>query len=147
MSSVNHDLYEKDFYAWSLKTAELIRQKKFEDIDLEHTAEEIESMGRGEKNQLISHLAILVAHLLKWQYQPERRGTSWQKTIKYQRSRIPSLIEKSPSLKYEIDKTFKEAYIEATRIAAAEMITLEAVFPEVCPFSMEQALDNDFFPE
>lgn len=147
MGSINSQLYEKDFYAWAMENAELLRQKKFEEIDIENIAEEIESMGRGEKSQFISHLVVLVAYLLKWQYQPERRGSSWQKTINYQRYRIPKLLQESSSLKNKLDDVLDDAYVRGVNIAAAEMIKDEIEFLKVCPFTLEQCLDNDFFPE
>ena len=148
MDNLNHlPTYEQDFYAWALENANLLRQKKFDEIDIEHIAEEIESMGRGEKNQFISHLAVLIAHLLKWQYQPDRRGSSWEKTINYQRYRIPKLLKESPSLKYNIDETLDDAYLRGVSIASAEMIKAEIEFPEVCPFSLEQCLDAAFLPD
>jgi hypothetical protein len=63
-----HSTYDKDFYAWAMENAELLRQKKFEEIDIDNIAEEIESMGKGNKRSVFSHLSILIAHLLKWKF-------------------------------------------------------------------------------
>jgi len=139
--------YDTDFYAWTLHNAESIRQGRFSEIDLEHVAEELESMGRSDKSKLTRRLAILLAHLLKWQYQPNRRSRSWMLTIKEQRIRITRQLKESPSLKYELNITLEEAYEEASVIAARQTGLDESIFPERCPFSFEQCLDIKFLPE
>lgn len=139
--------YESDFYAWTMHNAELIRQGKFSEIDSEHIAEEIESMGRSDQRELANRLAVLIGHLLKWQYQPTRRGKSWQLTIKVQRMGILRLIKQSPSLKHKIHTTLNDAYEEASVIAASETGLNESHFPANCPFTFEQCVDQAFFPE
>ena len=86
------DLYEQDFYAWTLKNAALLREGPLETLDREHLAEELESMGRGEKRELMNRLVLLLAHLLKWQAQTNRRSRSWQLTLKEQRRQAKSHI-------------------------------------------------------
>lgn len=142
-----HDLYEKDFYAWAFKNAELLRLKKFDDLDIENIAEEIESMGRSEKRQIITRLSLLIMHLLKWQHQPERRGSSWASTIKEQRRQLNKLLKESPSLKNKIEAGFNEAYESAVIMAAKEMNILEYDFPDTCMFDLQSCLDDDFLPE
>lgn len=102
--------YEKDFYAWLLKSAQMLRQEKFSELDVEQIAEELEGMARSDKRQLLNRFAALLAHLLKWQYQPEKRSKSWERTIREQRKRISLLLEESPSLKSEIDQKLSDAY-------------------------------------
>lgn len=143
---VEHE-YDKDFYAWALHSAELIREGKFSEIDTEHLAEEIESMGKSDKRELVNRFAVLLAHLLKWQFQPGRRGNSWKYTIQTQRFEVNELLEDSPSLKYEIDKKLEHAYEKALLIAINETGLNQEIFPNKCPFPLEQALDADFFPE
>lgn len=138
--------YEKDFYAWALESAQLIREGKFTEVDIKHLAEEVESMGKSDRRKLISHFAVLLAHLLKWQFQPERRSNSWQYTIKTQRFEVNELLIDSPSLKYELDKQLEHAYEKALLLAANETGLSTEIFPKVCPFSLEETLDNDFFP-
>ncbi|HCB12157.1 MAG TPA: DUF29 domain-containing protein [Gammaproteobacteria bacterium] len=147
MSTVVTGLYDQDFYAWAMKNAELIRQGRFAETDLEHITEELESMGRSEWYELVDRLAVLLAHLLKWRYQPERRGNSWRLTIKEQRRRVGLRLKKSPSLKHEIDETLAEAYETAALKAAKEMKVDESRFPPACPFSLEQVLDRDYWPD
>lgn len=143
---VQHE-YEKDFYAWALHSAELIRQGKLAEVDLEHIAEEIESMGKSDKRELVSRFAVLLAHLLKWQFQPERRGNSWKYTIKTQRFEVTELLDDSPSLKYELDKQLEHAYEKALLLAVNETGLSQDTFPDSCPFSLEQSLDSNFFPK
>lgn len=143
----HHSAYEKDFYAWAIENAELIRQKKFEKIDFDNIAEEIESMGRSEKRGLISHLRVLIAHLLKWKYQPECRTNSWKSTIRNARYQIRELLEDSPSLKNEISLKLTKAYKDAIIIAADETGIIQEDFPKHCPFELENCLDNDFLPD
>lgn len=136
--------YEKDFYSWTLHSAKLLRDGKFSEVDIENVAEEIESMGKSDKRELISRFALLLSHLLKWQYQPERRGNSWKHTIKNQRLEVRELLKDSPSLKYEIDNQIEYAYEKALNIAIEETGLSESTFPKNCPFSLEQCLDNEF---
>ncbi|HLB43263.1 MAG TPA: DUF29 domain-containing protein [Gammaproteobacteria bacterium] len=139
--------YDRDFYAWAIHNAQLLRQGKLSEVDIKNVAEEIESMGKSEKRELINRLAILMAHLLKWQYQPGNRGNSWKYTIKEQRSCLSRLIEESPSLKHELEKRLGEAYEDACYIALSETGLNEDAFPKTSPFSLKQVLNQDFFPK
>ncbi|MBI4639654.1 MAG: DUF29 domain-containing protein [Candidatus Tectomicrobia bacterium] len=139
--------YEQDFYAWLLKSAELLRQKKFSELDVEHIAEELEGMARSDKRQLINRFAVLLAHLLKWQYQPDRRSKNWERSMKEQRKRTRLLLEDSPSLQYEIEKHLSDAYEIALLSAANETGIDELAFPESCEYSLEEILDPNFYPE
>ncbi len=141
-----HESYEKDFYAWTSHNAELLRHKKFDEIDIENIAEEIESMGKSTKRELINRFAILLAHLLKWQFQPERRSNSWKNTIEEQRDEIIELIEDSPSLKYELNEKIERAYRRATLIASTETGMTKETFPKTCPFTLDDSLNFDFLP-
>lgn len=147
MSTKNQLSYEKDFYAWSIHNAKLLRAGKLSEIDIENIAEEIESMGKGEKRELINRLAVLIAHLLKWKYQPIRRSRSWKLTIKEQRIQLAHLFEESPSLKHEIELKLKDAYEQAVVIAERETALEEKTFPKKSPFDLKQCLNQNFFPE
>ena len=144
MSNTNHVLYEKDFYAWILATTELLKTKKFDDLDVEHLVEEIESMGKSERRQIMTRLGILIAHLLKWQYQPKKRSNSWKLTIKEQRRQIHELLEESPSLKNKIETDFQKAYENAVIIASRETGIVEEDFLSTCPFDLQLCLDMDY---
>lgn len=142
----NHTEYEKDFYAWAIHNAKLLREGKLSKIDIKNIAEEIESMGKSEKRELINRLAVLLAHLLKWHFQSERRTHSWKYTIKEQRLRLKDLLIESPSLKKSLKENLNHAYEHALIIAIGETNLSEKTFPKKCPFSLQQALDQDFFP-
>jgi uncharacterized Zn finger protein len=107
------DLYEKDFYAWANEQAALLRAGHLSSADILNLAEEIESMGRSERNQLANRLAVLMAHLLKWQRQPNLRGNSWRLTIREQRRRIGRVLEQNSSLKDKLPTILAEAYGDA----------------------------------
>ena len=139
--------YEQDFYAWLRKSAELLRQRKFSELDVENIAEELEGMAKSEKRQFINRFAVLLAHLIKWHYQPDKRSKSWERTIKEQRKRILLLLEDSPSLHYEIEKLLSDAYEIAILVAANDTGIDESAFPESCEYSLEEILDNTFYPE
>lgn len=139
--------YEKDFYAWTQEQANLIRQGKFNEIDTLHIIDEIESMGRSEKRALKSRLAVLLMHLLKWQYQPTFRGVSWTITIRNQRWEIAELLEDNPSLQHWVTDTMLDAYKQARLNAQTETALRLDVFPEECPWTVEQVVSNEFFPE
>jgi len=138
--------YEQDYYGWTQQTAQLIRHGNFTDIDLEHLAEELEDMGANKERELENRLGILLAHLLKWRYQPERRGSSWRLTIKEQRQRILRILRKNPSLKAHLDETCRDAYSDAILIAARETGLPETLFPQENSLSWEQTI-SDFWPE
>lgn len=137
--------YEEDFYAWALHNAQLIRSGKFQELDNNNIAEELEGMSRREKRAFVGRLALLLVHLLTWQYQPIRRSTSWKQTIKEQRNQLLRLLKESPSLKHDSLEKLTDAYEDA--IVAAERETNFTEFPRTCPFTFEECLDRDFFPD
>ncbi|KJR41537.1 protein of unknown function DUF29 [Candidatus Magnetoovum chiemensis] len=140
-------LYETDFYAWSLKTAELIRQGKFAELDIENIAEEIEDLGRNNKRELLSRLDVLIMHLLKWQFQSNKRSDSWQSTIATQRKEIKRLLEDSPSLKYNIEDTIEKAFKDAKITFEIETHIPKKTLPDICPYTWEQLDDYYFMPD
>lgn len=139
--------YDKDFYAWSLHNAALIREGKLSEVDLENVAEEIESMGKANRRELISRLAVLLAHLLKWKFQPSLRGRSWEITIKEQREEVKDQLDESPSLKHELDDQFNRAYRKALNIVEKETGLNQNTLPKNCPFSLKESLEENFLPE
>ncbi len=140
-------LYDRDFYAWTTEQAELLRAGRLGDMDLEHIAEEIESMGRSEKRELISRLTVLLLHLLKWQFQPLRQGPSWRLSIATTRDTLADHLEENPSLRGMMEAGIVTAYRRARRNAAVETGFVEDSFPAVCPWSAEQLLAEDFWPQ
>jgi len=127
--------YETDFYAWTREQAAKLRTGA--PIDAEHIAEELESLGRSEEQQLTNRLAVLLQHLLKCEYQPERRSASWDATIKEQRRRVERLLKQNPSLQAKLAECIEDAYQTAVTFAALETGILEEDFPSECPYQPE----------
>ncbi len=101
---MNADLYDFDYYTWTHRQAQLLRQGRFNELDVPHLIEELESMGTRERRELYHRLAILAAHLLKWIYQPNRRGNSWRRTIAVQRLGLADLLAVNPDLKLQLEE-------------------------------------------
>ena len=142
----NPTLYDSDFYAWTAEQAELLRAGRLSEADLEHITEEIESMGRSEKRELVSRLTILLLHLLKWQFQPVRQGPSWRLSIATTRDALADYLEENPSLRAVLEASIGVGYKRARRNAAVETGLAEESFPTVCVWSTEQLLAEDFWP-
>jgi len=143
----NQQLYDQDFYAWANEQAGLLRAGRLSEADIEHIAEEIESMGKTEKRELVNRLAVLLLHMLKWQFQPGRRGASWEVTIRNQRRALADHLDDNPSLKPKLPEAVARAYADARGEAYAETGLPESVFPAQCPWSNDQIMDRDFWPE
>jgi len=141
------NLYDRDFYAWANEQAGLLRAGKLSEADIENIAEEIESMGKSEKRELLSRLTILLLHLLKWQYQPLRRVPSWRLSIATTRDRLADHLADNPSLRATIEASIGTAYRRARRDAALETGFREDTFPADCPWSFSQMMEDDFWPE
>ena len=117
------------------------------DIDIEHIAEEIEDVGKSEQRELSSRLALLLSHLLKWQFQPSHRGASWEKTIKAQRKEIGYSLNETPSLKAKFSDGDWLDVVWAEAVAQAVSETGLDIFPDECPWTNEQIMGIDFYPE
>lgn len=140
-------LYDEDFFAWANEQARLLRAGRLSDADIEHIAEEIESMGKAEKRELVSRLVVLLVHLLTWQFQVKRRGASWEATIRLQRRALTDHLADNPSLKSRIPEALARSYGDAIIAAAAETRLPEGTFPAVCPWDFAQIMAADFWPE
>jgi len=147
MNTVAARLYETDFYGWIQNQADVLRSGNLDSLDLENLIEEVESMGKSQKRSLTSRLEVLLMHLLKWQYQPSLRGSSWQFTIEEQRVRIAENLSENPSLKSQIPACMQTAYQHAKRLAARETGLAGSAFPPECPWTFDLAMDGDFWPE
>ncbi|MCI4624432.1 MAG: DUF29 domain-containing protein [Candidatus Magnetoovum sp. WYHC-5] len=146
-TTTEQSLYERDFYEWGLYNAELLRQGRLSEIDIENIAEELESMSRRDKREVGNRLKLLIAHLLKWQYQSIRRSNSWRSTISDQRAQIKYLIKDSPSLKHSIEVIISESFEDAKVSFEDETGISQKHLPFNCPYSFEQMMDNRFWPE
>lgn len=139
--------YDADIIAWSQEQARLLRAGNFSALDIEHIADEVEDVGKSERRELVNHLALLLAHLLKWEVQPMRRGASWSATIREQRKESRRLIRLTPSLAPMLDdpEWIGAAWSNAV-ILAIKDTDLDA-FPETCPWSLHDVLRDDWSPE
>jgi hypothetical protein len=139
-------LYEKDFYRWLEQTVALVREGRLEEIDRDILLDELESMGKRDKRELMNRLSILIAHLLKWQVQAEARSSGWIGSIAEQRLQITGQLEDSPSLKGFLPEAATNAYPKALSLAARETELGPESFPATCPFAISELLDDDFYP-
>jgi hypothetical protein len=140
--------YESDVVAWANQQAWLLRNKKFDLLDLEHLAEEIEDVGKSEQRELASRMAVLLQHLLKWHYEAARQGTSWQLTIKNHRERVKRRLKTTPSLKncLQDEDWWVDAWLDARTGAEKETGIEFDKFPENCSWTVEQILADDWLP-
>ncbi len=147
-------LYETDFYAWTQQQSALLKQNVLEKLDLIHLVEELEDLGRRERQELRNRLSVLLGHLLKWHYQPERRGNSWRATIREQRTQVQLVLSDNPSLKPYLAEALALAKPLPWRIAyqlgqdlAVQDTGLDySTFPAECPYTLAKILDQIFFP-
>jgi hypothetical protein len=141
--NTHHD----DFYGWTQEQARLLKTGQFQQLDIEHLVEELECMGARERRELANRLAVLLAHLLKWQYQPERRGRSWMFTIKTQRFDARTVLQQNPGIRPLLPEILENAYYKARLSAAKQTGREETAFPNVCPWSVAEILEDGFWPE
>ena len=141
-------LYKTDFYAWSQKQAELLREEEWESLDWQQIAEEIESLGRNDRREVKSRLGVLIMHLLKLTYQrrPSFLTRSWRNTIAEQRNRLDEALAESPTLRAQINELIAEAYPYAVKDAVRETGLPRTTFPDACPYRIEQLLNEAYWP-
>jgi Domain of unknown function DUF29 len=140
------ELYENDYYSWTEAQAQALRDRKTSSLDWDNLAEEVEDLGKAERHRLESHLELLLMHLLKWSFQPQRRSRSWSKSIREHRFRISRVLRDNPGLKAKLEETFADAYESARFCAQNETTIGVTAFSESCPWIMADALRDDFWP-
>ncbi len=140
------ELYEKDFSEWARQNAKLLRSGRVGEADLENIAEEIEDLSKRERRSLHRRLTRLIQHLLKWQYQAEKRSSSWERTIIEQRDAIREILEGSPSLRRGVADAASKAYPVSVKLASADTRQPATAFPDVCPYRLEELLEDGFLP-
>jgi hypothetical protein len=138
------DLYETDFYAWTLEQSKLLGLGQWQSLDIANLVEEIESLGKQQKQELRNRLGVLIGHLLKWDFQPELRGKSWRSTIIEQRDRITLHLADNPSLKSYLDQAVIDAYKLALSLVVRETPLDYPDLPSDCPYTLSQILDPKF---
>ncbi|GIX42346.1 MAG: hypothetical protein KatS3mg129_2079 [Leptospiraceae bacterium] len=135
-------LYEEDFYLWIKTQIELLKEKRWELIDIENLIEELESMGRSEIRSLASYIGILFAHLYKWDQFPEKRTRSWMNSILYSRKDILKLLKKQPSLKSKLNEAIEDGWDEAKKIIVKDTDIDYRTLPDNSPYTFEDAMNR-----
>jgi hypothetical protein len=141
--------YEQDVVAWANEQVALLRAGELTAIDVQHIAEEIEDVGKSEQRELASRMSVLLAHLLKWQFQPSRRSKSWEFTIRTQRKEVAYVLDEAPSLRGKFsDSAWLDIVWSKARSSASDETGLDLdAFPEVLPWAADDVLSQEFHPE
>lgn len=139
--------YEADYYGWTMDQAAAVRAGRFDLVDRENLAEEIEDLGKKERREVESRLVLVLLHLLKWQFQPEKRKGGWEASIRVQRNDLNEVLAENPSLKDYPEERLTTAYAKARLAAERETGIAYEAFPEACPYSVAQVLEESFFPD
>jgi hypothetical protein len=146
-AAMTTSLYDQDFYTWANQQAALLRSGRLTEADIANIAEEIESMGRGEKRELVNRLAELLHQLLKWQFQPSLRGNSWRLKTENTRYQLEDHLDDNPSLRTQLGKAMRDAYRLSRIEAERETGLTRGTFPTDCPYTYEQVMNPEFWPE
>ena len=136
-------LYDRDFLAWTQDQADALRRRSSNELDWENLLEEVEGLGKQQRSELRNHLIVLLVHLLKWRVQPERRGRSWELTIREQRKAAQRVLLENPSLKPDLEVILAEAYETAVLRAERETRLAASLFPQAIPFGWRDVLEGD----
>ncbi|MBD2532609.1 DUF29 domain-containing protein [Nostoc flagelliforme FACHB-838] len=138
--------YEADFYSWTQEQANLLRHHQWNKLDLPNLIEEIESLGRKERQELRNRLSILIGHFLKWEYQPNQRSRSWLATIRVQRREIIKSLSENPNLKPYLEEALQESYENGRDLASGETNLPLSTFPQQFLYPFEEILSDRFYP-
>ena len=139
-------LYDQDLSAWAAHNAQLLRNGQFNELDIEHLIEELDDMGKSEQHAIVSHMRILLMHLLKWQFQANLRSSSWRYSIANARIEIADLLSASPSLQRLPQTELPRVYLQARRLASTETGPPPMTFPLICPYELGQVLGEEWLP-
>jgi len=139
-------LYEQDLFAWTQQQVNLLTHQRWHELDVENLIDELEGMARRDRREMINRLIILIAHLLKWEFQPDHQSGSWRGSIQEQRLQLNGLLEDSPSLHQQFIESLEKAYPQAIKLASKETELPTTKFPNECPYELAQLLDEDFLP-
>ena len=140
------NLYQQDFFAWTEQQINYLQNQQWNQLDLAHLIEEIETLGKQQRQELRNRLSILIGHLLKWEYQPQKRSYSWLATLRVQRIDIQELINDNPSLKPYLEEALTQAYIKGLLLAVSETNLPDRTFPKNCPYSLTEILSDRIYP-
>ncbi len=139
--------YEQDLYAWTFENTQLLREGRFTEVDVVNLIDELESMANRDKRELFSRIIVLLSHLLKWQFRANKRSRSWERTMAEQRHQIEYILADSPTLHSKLAEKLGDLYARAVTQASYETRLSLKRFPATCPYTVEQALDDNFYPE
>ena len=139
-------LYEQDLFAWTQQQVNLLTHQRWHELDVENLIDELEGMARRDRREMINRLIILIAHLLKWKFQPDHQSGSWRGSIQEQRLQPNGLLEDSPSFHQQFIESLEKAYPQAVKLASKETELPTTKFPNECPYELAQLLDEDFLP-
>ena len=139
-------LYEQDLFAWTQQQVNLLTHQRWHELDVENLIDELEGMATRDRREMINRLTILIAHLLKWEFQPDHQSGSWRGSIQEQRLQLNGLLEDSPSLHQQFIESLEKAYPQAIKLASKETELPTTKFPNECPYELAQLLDEDFLP-
>ena len=139
-------LYEQDLFAWTQQQVNLLTHQRWHELDVENLIDELEGMARRDQREMTNRLIILIAHLLKWEFQPDHQSGSWRGSIQEQRLQLNGLLEDSPSLHQQFIESLEKAYPQAVKLASKETELPTTKFPNECPYELAQLLDEDFLP-
>ena len=139
-------LYEQDLFAWTQQQVNLLTHQRWHELDVENLIDELEGMARRDRREMTNRLIILIAHLLKWEFQPDHQSGSWRGSIQEQRLQLNGLLEDSPSLHQQFIESLEKAYPQAVKLASKETELPTTKFPNECPYELAQLLDEDFLP-
>jgi hypothetical protein len=140
-------LYETDYLQWIETTVEKLQNQDYTNVDWENLIEEIADMGKSERRSLKSNLIVILVHLLKWQFQPEKKNGSWEASILEHRRRVKEALDDSPSLKSYLESVFAECYAQAVKQAKAETNLPVESLPVICPYDLPEVIDDEFLPD
>lgn len=138
------NLYETDFYAWTVEQSQLLKAGAWQQLDISNLVEEIESLGKQQRQELRNRLRVLLGHLLKWEFQPAKRSKSWRISIREQRREITLLLKENPSLKPYLNEAIVAGYASGVDLALRETNLDDHDLPTICPYSPEQIFDPNF---
>jgi hypothetical protein len=137
-------LYQQDFYGWTQWQGQSLAEQEVSELDWQNLKEEIQALGRQEYRELVSRLTVLLGHLLKWQYQPDRRSRSWFLTIREQRRAINRHLLRNPSLKARIVEALEDGFEAGVDLALRETDLPLRTFPANCPYKFEEIIIDSF---
>jgi hypothetical protein len=145
MSAMSKALYVQDFALWAEQMADLLEKRRFDELDIENLVEEIRDLSKRERDRLLSSLRLIVQHLLKWDYQPDKRSRSWMATIQRERLNIQDYLQDSPSLKrYLTDELLYKVYKKARLDVIGET---DLDMPIDCPYQINDVLERDIMSQ